>query len=1679
MTDFHTILAEARRRAFSEKDKGTRFERLMQAFLQTYPPYLGRFTDVWMWSDFPYRKDFGGKDTGIDLVARTTDGDYWAVQCKCYQAASQITKKDVDTFLATSSRTFRDGAGRTTRFAQRLWLSTTDKWNKEAENTIRHQDPPVARIGLGELEDAPVDWEKLAAGITGAAAARRARTPKPHQMEAMDAARAHYAAHDRGKLIMACGTGKTYTALKIAEQEAGAHGLVLFLVPSIALLGQTLREWSTYAQGALDAICVCSDASASKSTDDALESVDLALPATTDAHLVATRLRQARLRTQPLPPPLGDKQTHDALASMRSLMPSWLVAPQGAERVTSSEECGLTVVFSTYQSIDVIHKAQAHLLATATPEEKAADTYVFDLIVCDEAHRTTGVEEKDQERSPFTKVHDNTFIEGKKRLYMTATPRLYSDDAKKKAAEKDVFLCTMDDPAIYGEEFFRINFSRAVAEGLLCDYKVLVLTIGDDQIPPALQAAIADPDQEIQTDDASKLIGCINALSKRMITESRDLTDVDPQPMHTALAFCPRIKASKQTAKIFNGYKDLYYDALPPEERASVVTVSADHVDGTMGAARRDEKLRWLKNADGTAAENECRILTNVRCLSEGVDVPALDAVLFLSARKSQVDIVQSVGRVMRTAPGKRYGYIIIPVIIPADASPEDALEDNKTFGVVWSVLNALRAHDDRFHATINKIDLQKNKADNPNILVAHDKDPRYNADGTEKSGNAGAGGSYEQTTLYFHELQGAIYARMVQKVGSRLYWEQWAKDVARIAARHKERITQLVATDDAHRAAFQSFMDGLHRNINPYITEDDAIEMLAQHIITRPVFEALFANYSFSEHNSVSCAMQKILALLDDDGFEKDLQGLQKFYDSVRMRCEGIKDAEGRQRVIIQLYNNFFQTALPKTVGKLGIVYTPVEVVDFILHSVDDVLKKEFRSGLTKPNVHILDPFTGTGTFLTRLLQSGILRPGDLWRKYAQELHANEIVLLAYYIASINIENAFHDLVGGEDYTGFDGICLTDTFQLGENRDADNYFTRVFPRNSTRVMDQQATAIRVIIGNPPYSVGQKSANDNAQNERYPHLEQRLDETYAQNSQAKTNKALYDSYIKAFRWASDRIDAKSGGVIGFVSNAGWLDGLAMDGMRDCLEKEFTSIYIFNLRGNQRTKGEQSRREGGKIFGSGSRAPIAITILVKNPAQEKERADIYYVDIGDYLSREQKLAMVAEMGSCMSRNFSDRLTVLHPNEKHDWINQRNGLFENFIPMQPEKKHDHAAQSVFSLYSLGINSNRDAWAYNFSKHGLEKNIRHTVEKYNACLENYLRHPNDLAQRNYQPYQNMNPTDISWSSSLTNYFSRGKELHYEPKLCESMYRPFVKSWLYWGERLIHRRGQNDEIFAEGTVPVICVPGIGGNKSFSTFMVEIYPCMDILDKTQCFPLYYYDQIDNAEATLFDAEKTHTVRRDGVTDFILAQARGLYGDRVTKEDIFYYVYAFLHLPAYRATFAADLKKSLPRIQLVETPKTFWQLAKAGRALADLHLHYDAQPAPAGVTVTENGSPLDTAALMDAKNQILVTKMRFGGDAKKKDRTTIRVNDAVTIEHIPLRAYDYQINGSSPVDWILDRYQLRIDKASQIPNDPNAWAQEHDAPTYIVRLLLSAITVSLQTLDIVDGLPEVCFDAAE
>lgn len=1637
MKNFTQILDIFRKEALSERDKGYRFERLMQAYLKTTSVYQNVFEEVWLWIEFPYNDQFGGKDIGIDLVAKTFDDDYWAIQCKCYTSDKYITKSDVDTFLATSSKTFEVN-GDTVMFSQRLWISTTNKWNATAELTIKKQMPPVRRLNLIDLESDDVDWEKLEQGLYGKASRPQPFVIKEHQQKAIDKTHEYFKTHDRGKLIMACGTGKTFTSLKIAERETDNNGLVLFLVPSIALLGQTLRSWSQQASVPINAVCICSDSQVSKqeikNDEGAVSVLDLALPASTDTDFIVRQLDSIRKK--------GNK--------------------------------GMTVVFSTYQSIEVISRAQAKMLSHTNNEYG-----IFDLIICDEAHRTTGVTLKGTDESAFIKVHDNNFIKAKHRIYMTATPRLYTSEARKKAEENDAILCSMDDVSMYGEEIYRIGFGEAVEKQLLTDYKVLILAVGDKDITPALRDVITNEDGTITTNDASKFVGCINALSKRILGDEGLIKAADPLPMRRAVAFCSTIKDSKATAQIFTDCKDAYMEDISEEDKNMMVDVVAHHVDGTMSATSRDAELMWLKAQPDN--DMECRMLTNARCLSEGVDVPSLDAVVFVSPKNSQVDVVQAVGRVMRRSEGKKYGYIIIPVVIPEQVEGDEVLSKHPNFKVVWTVLNALRAHDDRFNAEVNKIELSKKQP--KHILfggVPNDDDSTDNslAESKEQRRESAAQEMARQLSLQFEDLQNVFYAKMVTKVGSKRYWELWAKDIAKIAEGHIERIKKLIADEGKHKKAFEQLMKGLRKNINPNISEQEAIEMLSQHIITLPVFEALFGDYEFVNSNAVSKSMQKMLALLDDETkTEEENERLQKFYEYVRTTVGDIKDAEGRQRLIVELYDKFFKVASPKTVEKLGIVYTPVEVVDFIIRSVAYIIQKEFGRSLSDENVHILDPFTGTGTFITRLLQSGVISREALTRKYRKEIHANEIVLMAYYIASINIENVYHSLMPDDSYKSFDGICLTDTFQLGEEGSDENLFSEQFPANSKRVIAQKKCPITVIIGNPPYSIGQKSANDNTQNEFYPTLDNRIITTYRAESEIKSAtsvKALRDSYIKAFRWASDRLDSKEGGIIGFVTNGKYLNGISQDGMRKCFEKEFSSIYIFNLRGDQRTSGELSHKEGGKIFGSGSRTPIAITILVKKrKGCDTPKAKIYYHDIGDYLSREDKLRIIKQMGDISNPAMMWKNIV--PNEHGDWLNKRNEMFKLFIPIEPEKKFAKGQRSFFETYAIGVATNRDAWTYNFSIVKVQTNMSSMIDFYNKEVERYAI--SDKKQ-DIKDFIHKDATKISWTAILINRAKKHQTFKFnQESLRRSCYRPFSICNLYFNRYFNEAIGLSPLLFPtpQHKNLVICVSGIGASKDFSTIITDSIPCLDLVEKSQCFPLYWYD---NSEAEIIDLfnqgsknEMDRYVRRDGVTDWILDTARKQYGYKVTKEDIFYYVYGLLHSPEYRTEFATDLKKSLPRLPLVEKADDFWAFSKAGRELANLHLNY------------ETIEPYKKCNILYApftnkgdRINYHVEKMRFGKiDSKTADKSIIHYNNAIIIEHIPAEAYEYVVNGKSAIEWIMERYAITTDKKSGITNDPNDWAREHNDEKYIFNLLLRIINVSVQTVEIVKELPTLKF----
>jgi predicted helicase len=1082
MTAVDRILQSYRDAAVTEREKGTYFERLALAFFQNDPVQAEEYESVWTWSDWAKANGRDGKDVGIDLVGKLRNEDgLAAIQAKFYAADTRIQKAHIDSFISASGKE---------PFRRRVVLDTTEReWGTNAEEMIRDQMIPVVRISLTDLRESRINWTIFEA--RGEIVLDAKKTLMPHQQDALADVSKGLAEADRGKMIMACGTGKTFTSLKIAEAIAGKGKRVLFMVPSLALMSQTVREWTNDTETPIRAFAVCSDAHVGKhrkSTDDIaeIEIHDLAFPATTDPVKVA-------------------------------------------EKAGEDDPERMTVIFSTYQSIGTLSRAQAEGL----PE--------FDLIICDEAHRTTGATLDGDEESNFVKIHSNDNVKARKRLYMTATPRIFGDNVRSRADEVGAELASMDNPALFGETLFYRGFGWAVQNGLLTDYKVIVLAMDEGLVSAAVQKRLGDAGSELLLDDATKIIGCYKALTK--IDLKADVT-ADPHPMRRALAFARDIRSSKLIRDEFIAVVDEYLgqDSLFDDEQpSSHLQCQIEHVDGTFNAKTRGALLDWLK-AD--AGDNVCRILTNARCLSEGVDVPALDAIMFLHPRKSQIDVVQSVGRVMRKsdASGKKMGYVILPVGVPAGVPPEQALADNERYRVVWQILNALRAHDERFDSTINKASLGQDISDKVEIVginaeseelrsvtaVVQNLPKKTKAAGSGIGTGSGAPGddviegpepTQIEMTFSIDEFSRAIMAKIVKKCGTRDYWEDWSASIAEIAKNHITRLTALLKDPDTEaRRAFDAFLGELRDDLNDTISEGDAIEMLAQHIITRPVFETLFEGHKFTAENPVSRAMQRVLDVLNEANLDKESRDLEKFYASVKLRSQGITDPQAKQKLIVELYDKFFRRAFPRTTEKLGIVYTPVEIVDFIIHSVNEVLQSEFGQTLGSPGVHIIDPFTGTGTFITRLLQSGLIAPEEMEHKFRHEIHANEIVLLAYYIAAINIEAVYHGLQGGE-YVPFEGICLTDTFQMYEGNDLISHY---MPDNSERRKRQKATDIRVIVGNPPYSSGQTSANDNNANVAYPTLDGRIRDTYAARSDQTSVKNLYDSYIRAIRWASDR-----------------------------------------------------------------------------------------------------------------------------------------------------------------------------------------------------------------------------------------------------------------------------------------------------------------------------------------------------------------------------------------------------------------------------------------------------------------------------------------------------------------------------------------------------------------------------
>lgn len=1305
---FDELIQLAREQANEiQRDKGTIFEKIAQIYFKNEPTYKNLFSDVWLLNEVPEEYAIPKKDTGVDLVARNeATGELTAIQAKFYD--NKIYKRHIDSFLAELGKSY---------YSDGIIVYSLDSLSSNADEAINQLSKSVAQIGLSDLRNSQVDWESFIPSRPNEVKVKKVKKTRPYQNEAIDLTINYFQEHDRGQLIMAPGTGKTFTSLKLVEKMAKQTNKetfnVLYLVPSIQLLSQTLIGWNNDTELSMHSFAVTSDRNASKKKNaDELSAKDIGFPATTDSEKLLSNYKKIE-----------------------------------------NNQRDLTVVYSTYQSIEVLHEAQEK----GFPE--------FDIIICDEAHRTTGAKALGEEASVFTRVHNNNYIKANKRLYQTATPKIYGTDAKQKAEDSSIVLSSMDNKDIYGEEIFRLGFGQAVSNDILTDYKVMVLAVDEKVIQKDMQKVLSDSENGLDVDDVSKLIGVWNGLMKRSSVDKDAV--FEGKPMQRAISFINTINNSKKISSQFNEVVNEYLDGNESIQQS----INVRHVDGMMNTLEKKEALDWLSE---DFAEDETRVLSNVKFLTEGIDVPNLDAVIFLAPKKSQVDIVQAVGRIMRKFKDKEYGYIILPIVIPEGTTPESILDNNKKYEAVWQILNALRSVDERFSAMINKLELNRKKPENMDVIGIGEAPSVEDVENSSK-GNDNEQSSYQTALeLDWGEIENAIYAKVVKKVGDRRYLEDWSEDVAKIAQRHIEQITIMISDENSQTAIeFDKFLKSLQHNINESIDEKQAIEMLAQHLITAPIFEALFGEYSFVNNNPVSEAMDKIVEELSRfGGFNKEQDELKEFYDSVKLRAEGIDNAEAKQRIIITLYDKFFSKGFKETTQRLGIVFTPVEVVDFIVKSVDDVLKKHFGKAIEDEGVHILDPFTGTGTFIVRTLHylkdklaNGEITLADITRKYMQELHANEIVLLSYYIAAINIESTFAE-INHEEYKPFEGIVLTDTFESTEQEDTlDDSF---FGTNDERLKRQQEVPITAIIGNPPYSSGQKSENDNNQNIEYPNLFKSIQDSYVASSlnyisQNTKMMSMYDSYVLSFRWASNRIGSK--GIVGFVSNGSFIDAVASDGLRKSLKDEFNHLYIFNLRGDQRTQGETSRKEGGKIFGSGSRTPIAISILVKDGSDTHQ---IHYCDIGDYLSREEKLQILKSRESINNISWRE----IHPDENNDWLNQRDKNYKRYRSLADEPS------AYFQVKDSGIATHRDTWVNNFSEHAVKDNVKTMIENYNEDVNKLISIGSKLTDKTINPYITTDDTKISWSIDLKKRAARLEKIKFEEEnIVRIMYRPFVK--------------------------------------------------------------------------------------------------------------------------------------------------------------------------------------------------------------------------------------------------------------------------------------------------------------
>lgn len=1527
---FDDVLAKIRRESKSTRELGDRFESLMVDFFSTDRHYSNRFVKVQKWRAWPGND--GRPDTGIDLVAEERDGTLCAIQCKCHDEDSTLAMKGIANFPALASGQ---------KFGRMMLVYTGGSITSNAESLLRSHRCQILRSE--DLRASSLDWSVYPRRV-----AKSPKKLRDYQQSALDDVLNGFKSSDRGKLVMACGTGKTLVALHIAERLAGKGGTVLYLVPSISLIYQSMREWSDNANSRHYYVAVCSD----KSVGEEGSILELECPVSTDAKELRANLSRR---------------------------------PRAA----------MTVVFSTYHSI----RAAA-----------GAAVGGFDLVFCDEAHRTTGVEND----THYTFVHRDGNVRAKRRLYMTATPKIYGEAAKgaargrlaKKRGKKEgelgvTALYSMDDEKTYGPEFHKLGFVDAVHKHqALADFRVIIPMVSPEYMNTKLQQSVAE-DGAIPLNEQTLLAAVWHGL------QYPDGEHGHRKLLQKVIAFTNRIDRSEMFAGVIPNKDNVdisfprLVQKLSEAKKEFDHRVAIRHIDGKKNALRRREEMRWL--GESGSDPDTCRILSNARCLSEGIDVPALDGVVFLNPRESIVDIVQSVGRVMRKAPGKDTGYVVLPVAIPVGVDTAKALSDHPAFRTVWQVLNALRSHDESLAREINSLILDRE---------------RHKPGGITTRISASILDVKSPDKLDSLDLFDKMKSTAVRKVGDIDYYNAYGRQIGAAAATVELRIRSMLETSLTRRRELDKFHSDLMSVINDSVTRDDAIRVIAQHVVLARVFDELFKG-EFTTHNPISKVLSFMAASF---GLDIELSELEGFYNSVKNEVQNVNTRTARQKFITTIYGNFFKSTSQKDADKHGIVFTPPEVVDFIIYSIEHILKTQFKTSFNERDVKVLEPFAGTGIFLTRLLDSGLIR-NNIYSKYRNDLFANEIMLLAYYISVVNIETTYSSLRHGQRYVPFEGMNYTDTLQQNprhrhstEHRQEQATLVGLFKESHERIKQQKNSHVHVIMGNPPYSSRQDSHDDANPNTKYPIIDARITDIYAKNLNVQNKNSLYDSYIRAIRWATDRIG--SSGIVAFITNASFLRSEVGSGMRASLIKEFDAVYCLDLRGNIRITGKTNNSEGENIFGSDSQTPVAITIMIKRPKKKNstQNATVYYKNIGNNLHKSDKITKLINYGSI--KNVPD-WNIIAPDKHNDWLEQRSNEFYNYFLLGDKDQND--PNIIFRTYSLGIATHRDAWMYNKTRSVLIQNMTKHIEYCNTQNLNSFK---------------IEPTSAKWSRDLIIKLKRKKTNFDQNKIRMSLYRPFFKQWLYFDQTYIDEDYQIPHMFPNSSTQnlVICIPyKFSGN--FSIIITDLIPDLHVIQANQCFSYYTYD--------------SKGTKSENITDNTLHFFRAHYKtNRITKYDIFYYIYGLLHHTKYREKFEANLAKEIPRIPLAPN---FRKFSSIGKQLADLHINFDkCKRFNLGQPLKDCGNPI---------------KIGFGKKGRKSDKSKILINKILIFENIPQT--NYVIDGRTPLEWIVNRYNQRIDKKSLITNTPLKNMKMRD----IISIIEQAVYVGTESDRLIAALP--------